>query len=53
MELTLKLKDWTLIALVVGIIIVALSFIGYNTYITYSDENKKIEVRAMNSNSLE
>ena len=33
-----------------GFILCFLAIIGYNTYIKYQDEHKKIEVRAENSN---
>ncbi len=42
----------TLIFCIVGIVICFLVVHGYNLKFTYSDENKKIEVQAMNSNSL-
>ena len=36
--------------LVLGFILCFLAIIGYNTYIKYQDEHKKIEVHAENSN---
>ena len=46
-----KFVGWTLIILSFGIVICLLASIGYNTYVSYTDSNKKIEVRAENSNS--
>lgn len=48
-----KFSGWTLIILSFGLIVCLLASIGYNTFFTYSDQNKKIEVRAMNSNLLD
>ena len=45
-----KFLGWALILLIIGFVICFLATIGYNTYITYSQDNKKIEVRAENSN---
>ena len=39
------------IILAFGFVLCLLAVIGYNTYIKYQDEHKKIEVRAENSNS--
>lgn len=41
-----------LIILSLGFVLCLLAFMGYNTYVKYQDKNKKIEVRAENSNSL-
>lgn len=46
-----KFVGWTLIILSMGLIICLLASIGFNTYFSYSDKDKKIEVRAENSNS--
>ncbi len=46
-----KFAGWTLIILSTGLVICLLASIGYTTYISYSDKDKKIEVRAENSNS--
>lgn len=44
---------WALIVAIIGIVICFLALIGYKTEFTYSDNDKKIEVRAENSNSLD
>ena len=46
-----KFSGWALIILSVGVVICLLASIGYNTYISYTENDKKIEVRAENSNS--
>ena len=38
------------IILVSGFVLCVLAFVGYNTYIKYQNKDKKIEVRAENSN---
>jgi len=38
------------IILVSGFVLCVLAFVGYNTYIKYQNKDKKIEVRAKNSN---
>lgn len=40
-----------LVVLIVGIVLCFLASLGYNTYLKYQNEHKKIEVRAENSNS--
>lgn len=49
--LAVKFLGTALIFLIVGIVLCFLASIGYNTYAKYHDKNKKIEVRAENSNS--
>ena len=44
---------WALIIFIIGFVICFLAAIGYKTKFTYSDNDKKIEVRAENSNSLD
>jgi len=39
-----------LIFLIVGIVLCFLASLGYNTYIKYQDNHKKIEVQATDSN---
>lgn len=46
-----KFAGWALIILSVGMVICLLASIGYNTYVSYTEKDKKIEVRAENSNS--
>ncbi len=48
-----RFLGWTLIITVIGIVLYALASLGYNTYLSYSDSNKKIEVRTENSNSTQ
>ena len=48
--LAVKFLGTALIILSIGFVICLLAFMGYNTYIKYQDKNKKIEVRAENSN---
>lgn len=50
-RLAVKFLGIALVLLIVGIILCFLASLGYNTYIKYSDDNKKIEVHAENSNS--
>ena len=47
--LAIKYLGWTLILTIVFVGLYALATIGYNTYISFSQE--KIEVQATNSNS--
>lgn len=49
--LAVKFLGIALIFLIVGIVLCFLASLGYNTYVKYHDKNKKIEVRAENSNS--
>lgn len=49
-KLAVKFLGIALVLLIVGIILCFLASLGYNTYIKYSDDNKKIEVHAQNSN---
>ena len=49
--LAVKFLGIALIVLIVGIVLYFLASLGYNTYIKIKDSNKKIEVRAENSNS--
>ena len=49
-KLAVKFLGIISIILVLGFIICFLANMGFNTYFKYSDENKKIEVRAENSN---
>lgn len=42
----------SLIILIIGFVICFLAVLGFNTKLTYSDNDKKIEVRAENSNSV-
>lgn len=49
-RLAVKFLGIALVLLIVGIILCFLASLGYNTYIKYSDDNKKIEVHAQNSN---
>jgi hypothetical protein len=48
--LAVRFLGIALIILSVGFVLCLLAFMGYNTYIKYQDKNKKIEVRAENSN---
>lgn len=48
-----KFLGWALIILIIGFVMCFLAVLGYNSYFTYSDNNKKIEVRAENFNSLD
>ena len=50
-KLAVALLGATSIILVIGIVICFLAVLGYNTYIKYTDQDKKIEVHAQNSNS--
>lgn len=50
-NLAIKFLGISLIILIIGVILCVLAFLGYNTYIKYESSNKKIEVRAVNSNS--
>lgn len=50
-KLAVALLGATSIVLVIGIVICFLAVLGYNTYIKYTDQDKKIEVQATNSNS--
>ena len=45
-----KFLGWALIICIIGFIVCFLATLGYNSKFTYSDDNKKIEVRAENSN---
>jgi len=49
-QLAVKFLGIISIILVLGFILCFLASLGYNTYIKYSDDNKKIEVHAQNSN---
>lgn len=49
--LAVKFLGIALILLIVGIVLCFLASLGYNTYIKFKDNNKKIEVHAENSNS--
>ena len=49
--LAVKFLGVALIVLIVGIVLCFLTSLGYNTYIKFKKNNKKIEVRAENSNS--
>ena len=49
-KLAVALLGATSIVLVIGIVICFLAVLGYNTYIKYTDQDKKIEVHAENSN---
>ena len=49
--LAVKFLGIALIVLIVGIVLCFLASLGYNTYIKYHNKDKKIEVRAENSNS--
>ena len=49
-QLAVKFLGIISIILVLGFILCFLANLGFNTYFEYSDENKKIEVRAENSN---
>jgi len=51
--LAVKFLGITLIILSLGFVLCLLAFMGYNTYVKYQDKNKKIEVRAENSNNLD
>ena len=51
MLLAIRLLGTALILLIIGIVICFLASLGYNTYIRYKTNNKKIEVHAENSNS--
>lgn len=48
-----KFIGWALILLIVGFVICFLAVLGFRTEITYSNYDKKIEVRTENSNSLD
>lgn len=50
-KLAVALLGATSIILVIGIVICFLAVLGYNTYIKYTDQDKKIEVQAQNFNS--
>lgn len=50
-KLAVVLLGATSIVLVIGIVICFLAVLGYNTYIKYTDQDKKIEVQAQNFNS--
>ena len=41
------------IILCLGFVLCLLALMSYNTYLKYQDKNKKIEVRAENSNDLD
>lgn len=45
-----RFLGWTLIITAIGIVLYALASLGYNAKLSYSDNNKKIEVRTENSN---
>ena len=45
-----RFLGWTLIITAIGIILCALASLGFNTKLSYTDNNKKIEVRTENSN---
>ena len=49
-QLAVKFLGIISVILVLGFIVCFLASLGYNTYIKYSDDNKKIEVHAQNSN---
>ena len=49
--LAVRFLGLALIFLIIGITLCFLASIGYNTYVKYHDKDKKIEVRAENSNS--
>ena len=49
-QLAVKFLGIISVILVLGFIVCFLANLGFNTYFKYSDENKKIEVRAENSN---
>lgn len=49
--LAVKFLGIALIVLIVGIVLCFLASLGYNSYIKFKGNNKKIEVRAENSNS--
>ena len=49
--IAVKFLGIALIFLIVGFVLCFLASLGYNTYIKFKDTNKKIEVRAENSNS--
>lgn len=47
--LAVKYLGISLIFLIVGIVLCFLASLGYNTYIKFHDNNKKIEVQATDS----
>lgn len=51
--LAVRFLGAALIILSLGFVLCLLALMGYNTYLKYQDKNKKIEVRAENSNSLD
>jgi hypothetical protein len=48
--LAVRFLGTALIILSIGFVLCLLAFMSYNTYVKYQDKNKKIEVRAENSN---
>ena len=48
--LAVRFLGIALIVLIVGIVLCFLAGLGYNTYMKLQNKNKKIEVRAENSN---
>lgn len=50
-SVAVRFLGWTFIITIIGIVLYALASLGYNTYLSYTDNNKKIEVRTENSNS--
>lgn len=47
--LAIKFLGTALILLIIGIVVCFLASLGYNTYIKYNDNKKKLEVCAKNS----
>lgn len=51
--LAVKYLGISLIFLIVGIVLCFLASLGYNTYIKFHDNNKKIEVQATDSKTTD
>ena len=51
--LAVKYLGISLIFLIVGIVLCFLASLGYNTYIKFQDNNKKIEVQATDSKTTD
>ncbi len=49
--LAIKFLGTALILLIIGIVVCFLASLGYNTYIKYHDNKKKLEVRTQNANN--
>lgn len=48
--IAVKFLGWALLLIIISVSVCSLAYIGYNTYIKYEDEHKKIEVHTQDSN---